>query len=752
MDVCMHVPLDGATGEAELGALLDLYTSAATPLGSAGGLFAASSTGAWGGLDGGGLFNDDEGGGDEDEDEQLAPVSTSAVHARVTSSAAGNSPAGGKGGAAGAGTEGAQRTKDAKAAAAPAAAAAVVQQADKQQRVPDPAAAAPVTTVTTATVGAARDRAGSVPRRATASPRNANKDAGGGERLPARSASATPLTDLGTLPGLRVPKRVRKLLADSSSSEEEEEEEDVSSTDGSKRGGHSSGPSRKGSGALPPQHGHQAPVGGHQAHGNREVSGSAASDASSDAAGSEADAKAGRMAHPHVHGPSNLGRPGHRSPSLARSSSGSSGSWGARREGRAAAAAGQQRKSGRGSMDRGPVFGGLWVDSPSRPDPMPLSKLFAAPHTHHHHHHHHHHHQRQGSGSDEEQDEQARGSSISDDDDDDDADDGDESTTSTTTTSSAPSSDSSDSNSSSHSGSKRARKEELRLHLLLGHLLQLAVAGGAGSALGGNSSSTSTGQGGGAQSQSSLPGLANYLASVKLLPRWVARVLATQPTWFAAAVNNQFAKEIRAAAAGGAGGTIRSGGAHSKQRPAARSRRPPPVPPGVDPSLVRSFWQPATAAATPAQSGMASRRVSSGGIAGSGEVHAAAAGGAGAGAGAGLKAEGANKHVDAAAVVSRYRSDFREEQRLGKGGFGLVVSAINGARSGHSVPALFCDGWGHGLMGCTVFAMVGPWAVQRHRCFITGGKQSGIFGGGCACEQLLVGSVAALFVVAALLW
>jgi hypothetical protein len=51
----------------------------------------------------------------------------------------------------------------------------------------------------------------------------------------------------------------------------------------------------------------------------------------------------------------------------------------------------------------------------------------------------------------------------------------------------------------------------------------------------------------------------------------------------------------------------------------------------------------------------------------------------GAAAGGTVAAAAAAAAATAPAPVSRYHSDFRGEQRLGKGGYGVVVSAINGA-------------------------------------------------------------------------
>jgi hypothetical protein len=162
-----------------------------------------------------------------------------------------------------------------------------------------------------------------------------------------------------------------------------------------------------------------------------------------------------------------------------------------------------------------------------------------------------------------------------------------------------------------------------------------------------------------------LPALAGYLAGQKLLPRWVAHVLTQQPDWFERAFRKQFSKEMRAAASSGSGSKGRA-----STGSAARSRSP--LPPSVDPALLRSFWHPA--AASSGSPGDASSLE----LQGSGSL-AAGRGGAEGAAGAGGAAV-ARPPAPALAPggVSRYRSDFREEQRLGKGGFGLVVSATNG--------------------------------------------------------------------------
>ncbi|KAJ9528212.1 hypothetical protein QJQ45_014189 [Haematococcus lacustris] len=67
---------------------------------------------------------------------------------------------------------------------------------------------------------------------------------------------------------------------------------------------------------------------------------------------------------------------------------------------------------------------------------------------------------------------------------------------------------------------------------------------------------------------------------------------------------------------------------------------------------------------------------------GAGEGRAASGVGAqsaaGAGGGGGVRAEAVDRPSPTPPEpVSRYRSDFRDEQRLGKGGFGVVVSAVN---------------------------------------------------------------------------
>ena len=106
--------------------------------------------------------------------------------------------------------------------------------------------------------------------------------------------------------------------------------------------------------------------------------------------------------------------------------------------------------------------------------------------------------------------------------------------------------------------------------------------------------------------------------------------------------------------------------------------------------VLRSFWQPRAAAAASASLGSSS---SVGAVASAADLKtktggAGAAGrdgGPGAGSSSqqqqqpGAKAGTVGAPASASSgLVSRYRTDFRDEQRLGKGGFGVVVGAING--------------------------------------------------------------------------
>lgn len=217
-------------------------------------------------------------------------------------------------------------------------------------------------------------------------------------------------------------------------------------------------------------------------------------------------------------------------------------------------------------------------------------------------------------------------------------------------------------------GGRRARdgrREELKLHLLLGHLLQLAVCGvggrplqGQGAAAAADDASKSqsgaapswlNGVSGNGDAAASLPTLASYLASRRLLPRWVASLLATHPTFFDRAVHRVFKKEIKVAAAI-TSSNAKGAGSSSKASLGSRSwsqrhSKSSAVSSG-DKELIQSFWRnPALAR------GGGSTREGSGsgrGAAGAGNTGGRAGGGGSSGA-------AAKAAAPAPTTMSRYR-------------------------------------------------------------------------------------------------
>eukprot|EP00955_Chlamydomonas_euryale_P113664 366229-Chlamydomonas_euryale.AAC.17 len=129
---------------------------------------------------------------------------------------------------------------------------------------------------------------------------------------------------------------------------------------------------------------------------------------------------------------------------------------------------------------------------------------------------------------------------------------------------------------------------------------------------------TTSAVGGGQQSSQARTALAEHLSSAGALPPWLLHLLQTQPERLQRATRRIFAPQIDAAA----------------------SARPGTV--------LRTFWE--AVRASPDGMSTAARLASSG---------------------------AANEFGAPATPASRYRTDFQELSRLGKGGFGVVVAAIN---------------------------------------------------------------------------
>jgi hypothetical protein len=197
----------------------------------------------------------------------------------------------------------------------------------------------------------------------------------------------------------------------------------------------------------------------------------------------------------------------------------------------------------------------------------------------------------------------------------------------------------------------------LRLQLLLGHLLTLAASGGPASPL----------------PPQSIPVVAGALRRAGLLPRWVHWLLTHQQQQAAAAAGAQdgahaAANALAAAAAGasGSGGTgyelfdrafrrLFAAEIQEAARPEALPR-PPPA------QALQRFWDRSALAA------------------------AAAASSAGAPPAPSQQPSQQQQQQPQQqppapptppALASRYRSDFQELHKLGRGGFGVVVAAIN---------------------------------------------------------------------------
>lgn len=220
----------------------------------------------------------------------------------------------------------------------------------------------------------------------------------------------------------------------------------------------------------------------------------------------------------------------------------------------------------------------------------------------------------------------------------------------------------------------------------------------------------------GAGGPDALAAITQHLLQHRLLPRWVARVLSQDPSAFEAALKRQFSKEIKSAAvldasthvhaglsgsqlhhpasAGVGTGGGRSGGPSTPDRTSAEHVRqghkrttglaassPASVAGGDSqgPGLLQSFWQPRACLLTSRGSWGGARSTSvgpfspskaggsgaGGGGSGPGKGRSSSGGGGGA-PGASAGAAGAKPGAGPPGPVSRYRSDFREEQRLGK--------------------------------------------------------------------------------------
>ncbi|KAI8469455.1 MAG: hypothetical protein J3K34DRAFT_459347 [Monoraphidium minutum] len=224
-------------------------------------------------------------------------------------------------------------------------------------------------------------------------------------------------------------------------------------------------------------------------------------------------------------------------------------------------------------------------------------------------------------------------------------------------------------------GSDSEEPEErvsLRLQLLLGHLLTLAASGGPASPL----------------PPQALPVVAGALRRAGLLPRWVHWLLTHPPgapaPGAAAAAQGQ-GQEPGAAAPPGAPAPAAAPAASLELFDRAFRRlfaeeiseaaRPEPLPCPPPAQALRRFWdRAALGAAAPVAAAAAPPAP---------PAQAAAAGAA--------AAPPQLPVAAAAAMASRYRSDFQELHRLGRGGFGVVVAAINRRGRPRTRPRAF---WG----------------------------------------------------------
>ncbi|GIL65935.1 hypothetical protein Vafri_19563, partial [Volvox africanus] len=165
---------------------------------------------------------------------------------------------------------------------------------------------------------------------------------------------------------------------------------------------------------------------------------------------------------------------------------------------------------------------------------------------------------------------------------------------------------------------------DVRLPLLLGHLLTMAAAGPSLDARG-----------------AGLEALCDHLRGQGLLPQWLHWLVTRQPQLFEQAFKRVFNEDMRIAAA--AAMADRAGTAA-----------------GADSRALMRFWSRQSVAGFPGASG------------GSGSQRQKPHGGRGQ-----EQLPLGPRGSMAALAASRYLSDFLELRRLGKGGFGVVVAAVN---------------------------------------------------------------------------
>ncbi|KAF8070961.1 GCN2 [Scenedesmus sp. PABB004] len=214
----------------------------------------------------------------------------------------------------------------------------------------------------------------------------------------------------------------------------------------------------------------------------------------------------------------------------------------------------------------------------------------------------------------------------------------------------------------------------LRGQLLLGHLLVMAAGGPAAVAAAAGDGPTSAGGGRSASSlgaSAALPPasvqlLASHLRRAGLLPRCGGSSPAAAP---APPVLPRAAPRAR-----GAAQPPRAAPPRAAQE-IARCCTPEVLPKPAGDELLQLFWARGAQAGASAAAPAAAPGEQAAAAARAGAAPAQSPAGAGGGA-------GATPAAAAATALSRYASDFQELQRLGRGGFGVVVAATNrrGAR------------------------------------------------------------------------